>query len=356
MFTKELEAIKRSGRLRTRKLFHADHIDLASNDYLKLAQNIDILEATINELKIYKTYGSGASQLVNGYHQAHNDLEKILIRQNGYESCIVVGSGFLANLALFETLARKGDTLFVDKEYHASGIFATNNTKAKVVFFDHNDLDDLKRQFDTKSKRKFVALEGIYSMSGNLVDKKLLEFAQQNATVILDEAHSSGTIGDDLLGVISHYELTNKNIIKMGTLSKAYGSYGAYILADQSIIDFLINRAKPIIYSTALSLFDTIYAKNAIKYIEENKNHLSHLIREKIDFVNTLGYKTDSMIVKIPIQNNQKVLEIQQNLYDQGYLVGAIRKPTVTVPQLRVILREDLETIKKFFDILKRCS
>lgn len=354
MYKDELEAITRSNRLRERKLFHADHIDLASNDYLKLSENQEILNTTIDELKSYRSVGSRASQLVNGYHEIHRNFELDLIRSNDFEAAITVGSGFLANLALFEALPRKGDAIFVDSEFHASGILATKTTQAKVIFFEHNNPSDLISKFDIKAKRKFIALEGIYSMSGNIVNLDLIKFAQENGVVFLDEAHSSGTIGSKLNGVLDHYNLSSKNIIKMGTLGKAYGSYGAYILASGEVIKFLENRAKPIIYSTALSLFDTLYAHNALKFINSNSLDLIKSIRSRIETANSFGYKTESLILNIPIGSDKKVLEIQQKLLNGNYLVGAIRKPTVKTAQLRVILKESSEILNQFFEELKR--
>lgn len=356
MYQDELTALIRSNRLRKRKIFSEQQYDLASNDYLKLAENKEILQATIDELLHYKSSGSKASQLVNGYHTIHQNFELDLIKTHNFEAATTVGSGFLANLSLFEALPRKGDILFMDSDFHASGILATKTTQAKVIFFEHNNLSDLIKKFDTKAKRKFIALEGVYSMSGNIVDLELIKFAQKNGIVILDEAHSSGTIGEHLKGVLDLYNLPTENIIKMGTLGKAYGSYGAYVLASKEIISFLENRAKPIVYSTALSLFDTLYAHNTLKFINSNYKELNRSIQERLDLIKKYGYTSQSLILNIPIGSDKKVLELQRKLLDKNFIIGAIRKPTVKIPQLRIILRENATILDNFFNTFKEIA
>ncbi|WP_164966945.1 aminotransferase class I/II-fold pyridoxal phosphate-dependent enzyme, partial [Aliarcobacter trophiarum] len=160
-----------------------------------------------------------------------------------------------------EALTRKNDLLFIDESYHASGMLATRVlNKQQVIIFKHNDYEDLKEKFETNPTkgRKIIAIEGVYSMEGDLAPKEIFDFAnEKEALLIVDEAHSSGVLGDNLLGIFDYYKIKPQvNHIKMGTLGKSYGSYGAYILASKTIIDFLLNRAKAIIYTTAPSLFD----------------------------------------------------------------------------------------------------
>ncbi|MGB5793689.1 aminotransferase class I/II-fold pyridoxal phosphate-dependent enzyme, partial [Poseidonibacter sp.] len=154
-----------------------------------------------------------------------------------------------------------------------------------------------------------------------------------------------------------HYNITpNKYHIKMGTLGKAYGSYGAYILASNEIIDFLINRAKPIIYSTAPSLFDIALGLESLKYIIENKSILKEKIKENLNIIEeVLNIKSQSLIIPINIGDNKKVKEIQAILQENGYLLGAIRQPTVKSAIIRLIAKIDInkEQLNDVCTILK---
>ena len=241
MFKSSIKALKKANIYRKRELY--DNLkDFASNDYLGLAHNKKTLKQTYKKLKYLNSHSPKASMLVNGYSSIHKDFEDKLCRVNKFEAGVVLGSGFLANLALIETLSRRGDLLLIDEQYHASGILASKVSRAKVEFFSHNNMLDLKSRLQNKNfKQIFIAVEGVYSMSGDIVNKKVFKLANKyNAVLIVDEAHSSGVLGKRLTGVFEHYKIkVKKNHIKMGTLGKAYGSYGAYILASKSLVEFL---------------------------------------------------------------------------------------------------------------------
>jgi len=252
-----------------------------------------------------------------------------------------VGSGFLANLALIEALVRKGDMLFMDEEYHASGVMASQLLGDRVITFVHNDVDDLRAKLEANpAHRQIIAVEGIYSMSGDLCKKEIFDLADEFDTlIIVDEAHSAGVLGKNLLGIFEHYKIPIRpRHIKMGTLGKAYGSYGAYILASKNIISFLENRAKPIIYSTAPSVFDTALALVNFEYIQKNAKALRKKIAKRQTLVKSImDVDMKSLILPIEMENNEFALFMQEGLMKQGYLVGAIRQPTVATPILRVI-------------------
>jgi len=350
-YEKELNIIKKSNRLRDRKLFDDSLIDMASNDYLGLSTDKSLLKKAYKLLKKEKYLTPKASMLVNGYSKIHQNFEKKLCTLNRFENGIVVGSGFLANISLIESLIRKRDILFIDEEYHASGMLATKLSQGKIVFFKHNDIVDLEEKIEENTlhnrfDRLVIAIEGVYSMQGDIAPKEINDIAIKNdAILVVDEAHSSGVIGKNLLGWFDYFNIKpQKNHIKMGTLGKAYASYGAYILASNEIISFLENRAKPIIYSTAPSLFDIAQASVNLDFIQRHKKYYKRRIREFQSISKIiLGIKTKSLILPIEIGDNKKVLELQQNLIKKGYLVGAIRQPTVKKAILRVILRLDIK-------------
>ena len=342
-YDKELQALKRSGRFRTREVVNETLKDFASNDYLGLSHNKQLHKNASVALDKLRVNSSKSSMLVNGYHQVHKDFEEALCRANDFEDGVVLGSGFNANIALIEALVRKGDTLFMDELYHASGVLASKLNNIDVCFFSHNDMQELEELLQkSQAKRKIVAVEGIYSMDGDLCKREVFEIADKaNALLIVDEAHSSGLIGRKLMGVFDYYGIKPRaNHIKMGTLGKAYGSFGAFILASKHIISYLLNRAKPIVYATSLSLYDTLLAHEALLYILNNTAKLQDeiAIRQEIIY-EELDMKVEGLIVPITIGNNVKVIEIKEKLSALGFSVGAIRQPTVASAIVRVIAR-----------------
>lgn len=342
-YEKELKALQRAGRYRTREVIDTNLKDFASNDYLGLTHNKVLHEQTCSKLNTQQVHSSKASMLVNGYHQIHKDFEDAMCLANGFEAGVVLGSGFNANIALIEALVRRGDVLFMDELYHASGVLASEIGNMNVQFFRHNDMNHLEELLQNVSaKRKIIAVEGIYSMDGDLCSREVFTLAERyEAILIVDEAHSSGVVGDNLMGVFDHYKISiQENYIKMGTLGKAYGSFGAFILASQHIVSYLLNRAKPIVYATSLSLYDTLLAHQSLVFILENKTQLKEAIALRKQIVyEELAIKTDGLIVPIPIGNNNRVVAIKNELIEYGYAVGAIRQPTVPSAIIRLIAR-----------------
>ena len=361
-YSQELKALQRAGRYRSREVIQSDFKDFASNDYLGLAHKKELHELTCQKIEKLAVHSSKASLLVNGYHQVHKDFEDALCEANGFAAGIVMGSGFNANIALIESLVRKGDTLFMDELYHASGVLASQLSHIKVEFFPHNDMHALRLALEnSQAKRKIVAVEGIYSMDGDLVHQEVFAICDaQNALLIVDEAHSSGVIGEELMGVFDYYNISIKeNYIKMGTLGKAYGSFGAFILASEHIVEYLLNRAKPIIYATALSLYDTLLAHESLKYIQNNKESLKKAIQKRQKIIEeVLGIKVAGLIVPLLVNDNKRVIEIKNELENFSVSVGAIRQPTVTQAIIRLIARlgesaEDLRDVCQKLDKLR---
>ncbi len=355
-YTSELKALQKSNRLRVRKLENRKLIDFASNDYLGLSIEKKLLKKTFKELKKYDCHSPKSSQLVNGYHPIHKNFEEYLCKKNSFESAIVVGSGFLANLALIEALPRNKDLLLLDEEYHASGVLASKLLSSKVKFFKHNDMGDLKEILKTNEyKRVIVGVEGIYSMSGDLVNKEIFEICDKyEAILIVDEAHSVGVVGEKLLGVFDLYGIEpKKNHIKMGTLGKAIGSYGAYILCSSHIREYLLNRAKSLIYATAPSLLDIELARQGFLYIEQNvKLFKKEINKRQIIIKNYFDFDMDGLIFPFEMPSSSEVLKRQKELENIGFSVGAIRAPTVQKPILRIIPRVNEQ--RKIFEYL--CS
>jgi len=347
LYSKELNAIKNANRLRQRYIYDDELIDLASNDYLGLSEDKELLERAYERVKKSRYHSPRASMLVNGYHKIHKEFEEYVSRLCGFEESMVVGSGYLANIALIESMVRRGDLLILDSEFHASGIMASKLAKGEVCSFSHNDGRDLENILKERSfKRAIVVVEGVYSMEGDLLNPLIFEVADRyGAILIVDEAHSSGVVGDNFLGVFDLFGIKpKKNHIKMATLGKAMGSYGAYIQASSDIILYLQNRAKSIIYTTAPSFFDIALAHESYKKVQENLDYFRQRREKVLDLVKErFGKDLDSLILKIENGDNKEVLKIQQKAKEEGFLIGAIRPPTVKSAILRVILRLNIE-------------
>ncbi len=342
MYQNELNALQKSGRYRTRALYDETLLDFSSNDYLGFGHIRILFERAVTQLSMYASHAPKASLLVNGYHPIHEEFEGFLLRQNGFEAALVCGSGFLANFSLIEALPRKKDLLLLDEEYHASGMVAAKVVDAKVVVFRHNDANHLEELIKMHPhQRAIVAVEGIYSMSGDLLNRAIFDVADaHNALLIVDEAHSVGVVGDNLRGVFDLFGITPKeNHIKMGTLGKALGSYGAYILCSEALSHFLLNRAKALIYTTAPSLFDIALGYQGFLYLLKHKEALKKGIKERQSIIeSSLEQKVHGLIVSFK-PHNTDVLAIRDALQSHGFLVGAIRPPTVKEPIIRIIPR-----------------
>jgi 8-amino-7-oxononanoate synthase len=354
MYENELKAIKKVNRFREREIFDESLVDLASNDYLGLAEDRELFKSAVKKVENYQVFAPKASQLVNGYHPIHKEFEEYLSKLNGFSTGIVVGSGFLANLSLIEALPRKHDLLILDEFYHASGVLASKLVDCEVIYFKHNDMRELKEILDSYDYfRAIVCVEGIYSMEGDIVDVEVFDIVdRENVLLIVDEAHSSGVLGENLLGVFDHFGITpKKNHIKMGTLGKAYGSYGAFILADYEIIEFLQNRAKAIIYATAPSVFDIALAYENIKRVNEQKAKIVKKIDKIKNIVKEIfNSDLDGLILKLQVRDSTHALELKESAKKKGFIIGAIRPPTVEKAIVRIIPRVslDIEILRKF--------
>jgi len=357
-YENELNALKGAGRIRERKVINTSLLDFASNDYLGLANKKELLDITYEKMKALGYHASKSSMLVNGYTQVHKDFEKHLCEVNGFEDGIIVGSGFLANISLIESLVRKGDTLYMDEDFHASGNLASQLVRGEVKIFKHNDVEDLRELLSKqKDGRAIIAIEGVYSMSGDLCEREIFDIADEyGAILIVDEAHSSGVLGEKLLGIFEYFDIEVKaNHIKMGTLGKAYGSYGAYILASRHIVHYLTNRAKPIIYSTALSVFDCLLAHVSHKWMQENYLQLRQEIKKRQSLVkNILNIEMKSLILSVEIATISELMKKREKIEQMGFSIGAIRPPTVKKPQIRIItgLGENLDDFERLLNAL----
>ena len=253
---------------------------LCSNNYLGLADHPRVREAAADAAMRWGV-GAGASRLVSGTMTIHRRLEQRLAAFEGTEECVLFGSGYLANAGAIGALAGRGDTVFSDELNHASIVDGCRLSRAEVVVYRHRDVDDLERSLRRHggSGRRLIVTDSVFSMDGDLAPlAEIVELARAyGARTIVDEAHAIGAIGPDGRGAIAQAGLEGEVDVAIGTLGKALGSYGAYACASEETIRYLINTARPLIFSTAPPPPAVAGALAALELLEEKPHRVQRL-------------------------------------------------------------------------------
>ncbi len=253
---------------------------LCSNNYLGLADHPRVREAAA-EAAMRWGVGAGASRLVSGTMTIHARLEERLATFEGSEACVLFGSGYLANLGAIGALAGPGDTIFSDELNHASIIDGCRASRAEVVVYRHLDADDLERRLRANRGRgrRVIVTDSVFSMDGDVAPlARIVELAHAHgARTIVDEAHATGALGDGGRGAVAKAGLQGKVDVLVGTLGKALGSYGAYVCASEEMVRYLVNTARPLIFSTAPSPPSVAGALAALELLEEHPQEVERL-------------------------------------------------------------------------------
>ncbi|MBA3036753.1 MAG: 8-amino-7-oxononanoate synthase [Desulfobacterium sp.] len=310
----------------------------SSNDYLGLANDLRMKEASAKAVLSWGT-GSGASRLISGNTTLYTKLEEAVARFKKSESALVFPSGYSANAGVISSLAQEGDLILSDALNHASIIDACKLTKAKVVTYPHCDVDFVKDYLDNsqKPKKVLVVTDGVFSMTGELAPiPQLCKICKQyGALLMVDDAHGTGVTGPEGRGTLDYYNLNEPGIVQVGTFSKALGGLGGFVAGSNLLIDFIINHARSIIYSTALP--PSVLASNCegIRIISEDSSlriKLFELINQLRDGLVSLGFPVFPVpmpIIPIVIGDVSETLSVAQYLWDKGFFVPPIRPPTV---------------------------
>ena len=326
-------------------------LNFCSNNYLGLANHPRMIQASRDALK-YGT-GSGAARLVTGNYDLHQELEEGLAKWKGTESALLFNSGYHANIGVIPALAGEGDIIFSDELNHASLIDGCRLSRAEKVIYRHHDLNHLEELLRdcrgainrAPTRHLFIITEAIFSMEGDLcpLDDLLALTKKYNATVYLDEAHAVGVLGERGQGLAPLNP--PENLICMGTLGKAFGSYGAFVAGSKTLKDYLINKARSFIFTTALPPSAVGASLAALKIIREEPERREQLWEN----VKNVGARFSrpggrprkgtasltpplhgvSPIFSIPIGDAQKTMEVSQKLFEQGIFLQGIRPPTV---------------------------
>ena len=308
----------------------------ASNNYLGLATDERVITKAKEALDRFGT-GSGGSRLTTGNLPIHEQLERELARFKQTEACLLYSSGFLANLGVISGLSDKETIIFSDELNHASIIDACRLSKAKVVVYSHNDMQDLEEKlidYRTHSK-KIIVTDGVFSMDGDIAKLDVLHFLKEkyNALLIIDDAHATGVIGENGRGTADFYQVDVD--VTVGTLSKALGSEGGFVCAKQEIIKFLIQKSRPFIFQTALAPASVAAALMSVDIIQTEPQRQRRLLAIGLKLrkaLSSFGYTIPdghTPIIPIIIGEPDDTVRFQKALDEQDIFIPAIRPPTV---------------------------
>ena len=326
-------------------------INFSSNDYLGLATHPDLVAAFQAAAEKYGV-GSTASRLICGTSSPHTELERLLAEAKGTEAALSFANGYATSIGVLTALLRKGDTVILDKLCHASLIDGARMSEATIRVFPHNHLEKLNRLLESTTQgadpdsRILVVTESIFSMDGDAA--KLQEICQlteqYNALLMVDEAHAFGVKGATGMGLAEELGLSDQIHFHMGTLGKAAGVAGGYLAASQNWIDLITNKARSFIYSTAPPPAQAAAAVKAIQLIRGSEGKkLRTKLWENIRLFqecSRLPSLPESPIIPWVVGENDAALNLSEKLQNSGFLVPAIRFPTVprNTARLRITL------------------
>ncbi len=356
----ELTELRQSGLYRDRKVIRQLPAgwcewngrrlkNFAGNDYLNLAHDPRVLAAAAQSLETDGA-GSTASQLVCGRGPAHLALEQELCDWLRAEAALLFPTGYAANLGAIAGLAGKPDVLFSDSLNHASLIDGCRLSGAKIVVYPHNDLTTLQSFLKVHpARRQFIVTDSVFSMDGDAADlRSLSELAETSgATLIVDEAHALGTLGSTGGGLVEDSGINFNSHVRVGTLSKAVGSLGGFVVGSQHLIDWLWNRARSQIFSTTLPPSACAAAQAAIRILRQEpqrRESLVSLSRILADGLRAAGHAIPALdgspVIPVILNDPFLAVGVAQQLADRGFLVGAIRPPSVPpgTSRLRITL------------------
>ena len=312
------------------------YLAFCSNDYLGLANHPDVVAALKKGADQYGV-GSGASHLIYGHCHEHHALEEELAAFTGRSRALLFSTGYMANMGVISALAGRGDTVFEDRLNHAS--LLDGGLLSRADFQRYRDIAELDHRLaESSSARKLVVTDGVFSMDGNLPELLALvdSCAQHNAWLMADDAHGFGVLGENGGGCAEHFGLTTEQLpILVGTLGKGFGTFGAFVAGSETLIETLIQFARPYIFTTALPPAVAAATRISLKLLQtENwrREKLQQLIARFRSGAKQLGLQlmdSPTPIQPVLLNDDELTVRIGQQLRERGILVGAIRPPTV---------------------------
>jgi len=329
-----------------------------SNSYLGLTNHPKIIEAAIAATQKYGT-GCAGSRFLNGTLDIHEALERRLAAYVGKEAAAIFSTGFQVNLGALSCLTGRNDYLILDEFDHASIIDGSRLSFSKVIKYAHNDMGDLRKKLSQlpEDAVKLIVVDGIFSMEGDIVKlPEMVEIADEfGASIMLDDAHSFGVIGEKGAGTASHFGLTDRVDIISGTFSKSLASLGGFIAADNSVIEFLKHHARSLIFSASMTPASAASVMAALDIIESEPERIEKLwanTNYAMKILNDEGFDlgpTETPIIPIYIRDNMKTFNLTCGLQEQGVFVNPVVSPAV--PPDSTLIRFSLMATHTFVQI-----
>ena len=343
-----------------------EYLNFCSNDYLGLSYHPAVKEASIKAIEKYGVSACG-SRFLNGTLDLHNELEKKLAKFKGGEDCIVYSAGYITNLGVIEALANsKNDILIVDEKAHASIFDGCRFSGSEIVVFRHNNINDLEKKLNKYKDRtsKFILTDGIFSMDGDIAKlDEIYNLGQKyNTAIIVDDAHATGILGKKGTGTAEYFDLDHKIPITVGTLSKAIGCVGGFVVANEKVIHYLKNVSRPSIFNVSLPPNIAAAAIKSLEILETEPEHLLKLWDNVNFFKNALinlGINigiTETPIIPITIGEESLTYEIVKKLTEKGFFLNPVIYPAVPKKRTRIRLTitasHSKEDLTKLIDAL----
>ena len=305
-------------------------LNLCSNDYLG-----------IPTVKIQFKQLQSSSRLVSGNDESYKKLEDALAKHKSKQNSLIYPTGYMANLGVISSIAKKGDLILSDELNHASIIESCKLSDAKISIYKHNNMQDLQKKLKQNGKNKFVITEGIFSMDGDFSSlKQITEISEKaKAITIVDDAHGDFVVGKDGKGTPNYFNVAKKIDLYISSLSKGLGSFGGYVASQNNVIDLCINKSKSFIYTSALPSF---LIEHSMKKFESNrgkqKKKLEKNTKQLSKGLTQIGYEINSSthIIPIIIGNEKLAMDFGKFLFNNGVFVQPIRYPTVPKNQARL--------------------
>jgi glycine C-acetyltransferase len=320
-------------------------LNFCANNYLGLANHPRIRSAAKRAIDLYGV-GPGAVRTIAGTMTLHVQLEKRLAAFKKAEACISFQSGFSANIAAIPALVGRGDIIFSDSLNHASIIDGCRLSRAQVVRYEHVDVDDLRRKVaeTTQYGRRLIVSDGVFSMDGDIAPlDDILEVAEEHEILLMvDDAHGEGVLGNGGRGIVDHFGLHGRVDIEIGTLSKAFGVVGGMVAGKKAVVDWLRQRGRPFLFSSAMTVPDVGACLEAVNLLEESTELVDRLWSNAAVFkkgMQELGFDTGNSATPIvPVMLGEAPLAqaFSRRLFEKGVFAMAIGFPTVPRGQARI--------------------
>ncbi len=317
-----------------------------SNSYLGLSDDPRLKEAAIAAVKKYGTSCSG-SRFLNGTLDLHEELEAKLAKFVGKEEAVTYSTGFQVNLGVVGCLGFRGGFIFLDALDHACIIDGSRLSFSEVRKFRHNDMADLEKKLwlTPRNANKLIVVDGVYSMEGDLAPvPQLVELCEKyNASLMIDDAHGLGVVGENGSGTASHFGLTDKVDLIMGTFSKSFGSLGGFIAGDRTVIEYLKHNSRTLIFSASMTPASVAAASKALDIMieePERREHLWEVTRHAQEAFKANGFDTghtQSPIIPLFVRDTFKAMTIVKLAYEQGVFITPVIAPAV--PEKDVLIR-----------------